>query len=176
MTDPEVARLTFKAVLHRPPGREEFARLVERRLHHLTDTVAESPGYRVLPGVEQLLPSLIEAGYMLGLLTGNVEGAAHVKLHRAGLNRFFAFGGYGSDSPDRAEVARIALRRGSMVYGEPLEPAAAIVVGDTPHDVAAAHAAGLRCVGVGSGHYKADELRAAGADWAIPTLEDGLPL
>jgi phosphoglycolate phosphatase-like HAD superfamily hydrolase len=176
MTDPEVGRRTFEAVLHRAPEQQEFARLLERRLHHLYDTVAESKGYRVLPGVEKLLPTLLDGGYLLGLVTGNVEAAAHVKLHRARLNRFFSFGGYGSDSPGRAELTRIALRRAALVYGEEVTPEQALVVGDTPHDVEAAHAAGIACVGVGSHNFDVDALRAAGADYVLASLEDGLPL
>jgi phosphoglycolate phosphatase len=176
MTDPDVGRRTFEAVLHRSPERHEFARLLERRLHYLHQTVAESKGYRVLPGVEELLPKLIDEGRLLGLTTGNVEAAAHVKLHRANLNRFFSFGGYGSDSTDRAELTRTALRRASLVYGETVDADQAVVVGDTPHDVEAAHAAGMACVGVGSHHFTADQLRDAGADYAIASLEDGLPV
>ncbi|MEU0837161.1 HAD hydrolase-like protein [Streptomyces sp. NPDC005969] len=119
-TDPDVGRKTFEAVLGRKPERHEFARLLERRLHYLRRTVTESEHYRVLPGVEDLLLGLVDEGYLLGLITGNLEAAAHIKLHRARLNRFFSFGGYGSDSNDRAEITRIALRRGSLVYGEHL--------------------------------------------------------
>jgi phosphoglycolate phosphatase-like HAD superfamily hydrolase len=176
MTDPEVGRLTFRAVLHREPERHEFTRLLERRLHYLHQTVVESKTYRVLPGVERLLPALIEDGYLLGLVTGNVEGAAHIKLHRARLNRFFSFGGYGSDSTDRAELTRMALRRANLVYGEPLGKEEAVIVGDTPHDVEAAHAAGVKCIGVGSHHFTVDQLRRAGADYAVSSLEEGLPL
>jgi phosphoglycolate phosphatase len=176
MTDPDVGRRTFVAVLHRDPGRKEFTRLLERRLHYLHQTVEESKDYRVLPGVQELLPGLIEEGYLLGLVTGNVEAAAHIKLHRAGLNRFFSFGGYGSDSSDRGELTGIALKRASLVYGEPVVPGQAIVVGDTPHDVEGAHAAGLQCVGVGSHHFTAEQLRDAGADYAIASLQEGLPL
>jgi phosphoglycolate phosphatase len=111
---------------------------------------------------------------MLGLVTGNVEAAAHIKLHRARLNRFFSFGGYGSDSPDRSEVTRVAVGRGSVVYGEPLGPERCLVVGDTPHDVRAAHGAGVACVAVSSGSRSA-ALRAAGADWVIESLVGGLP-
>jgi len=176
MTDPDVGRRTFQAVLHREPERNEFTRLLERRLHYLHRTVAESEGYRVLPGVQELLPRLIVDGYMLGLVTGNVEAAAHVKLHRARLNRFFSFGGYGSDASDRGELTRIALKRATIVYGEPLSPAQAIVVGDTPHDVEGAHAAGLACVGVGTHHFNVQQLRDAGADYAIASLKEPLPL
>jgi len=176
MTDPEVGRKTFEAVLNRKPERKEFTRLLERRLHYLHETVAESANYRVLPGVEALLPRLIEEGYLLGLVTGNVEAAAHIKLHRARLNRFFSFGGYGSDSPDRGELTRIALERAALVYGEPVAADQAIVIGDTPRDVEGAHAAGIACVGVGSHHFTVDQLRAAGADYAIASLSEGLPL
>jgi phosphoglycolate phosphatase-like HAD superfamily hydrolase len=176
MTDPEVGRKTFEAVLNREPERKEFTRLLERRLHYLHETVAESEDYRVLPGVEELLPKLIDDGYLLGLVTGNVEAAAHVKLHRARLNRFFSFGGYGSDASDRGELTRIALRRAALVYGEPVSAAQALVVGDTPHDVEGAHAAGIACVGVGSHKFTVDQLREAGADYAIGSLTEGLPL
>ena len=175
MTDPEVGRKTFEAVLGREPPDDEFARLLERREHYLHRTVAESDDYRVLPGVEELLPSLLHEGYLLGIVTGNLEGSAHIKLHRARLNRFFSFGGYGSDSPDRTEVTRVALRKAALVYGAPLKEHQAIVVGDTPHDVDAAHAAGLECVGVGSHNYDAGQLRAAGADYVIDSLAEGLP-
>jgi len=176
MTDPEVGRKTFESVLHRAPERKEFTRVLERRLHYLHRTVAESEGYRVLPGVQELLPRLIEDGYLLGLVTGNVEAAAHVKLHRAQLNRFFSFGGYGSDSTDRGELTRTALKRASLVYGEAVSPAQAITVGDTPLDVEGAHAAGIACVGVGSYHFNVQQLRDAGADYAIASLEEGLPV
>jgi phosphoglycolate phosphatase-like HAD superfamily hydrolase len=175
MTDPDVGRKTFEAVLQRKPERKELTRLLERRLHYLHKTVAESKGYRVLAGVEELLPKLIEDGYLVGLVTGNVEAAAHIKLHRAQLNRFFSFGGYGSDATDRGELTRIALERATLVYGEPVSAAQAIVVGDTPHDVEGAHAAGMACVGVGSHNFTVDQLREAGADYAIASLSEGLP-
>jgi phosphoglycolate phosphatase-like HAD superfamily hydrolase len=176
MTDPDVGRKTFKAVLKREPERKEFTRLLERRLDYLHTTVEESKGYKVFPGVEELLRKLIEDGYLLGLVTGNVEAAAHIKLHRARLNRFFSFGGYGSDSTVRGELTKTALKRAALVYGEPVTAAEALVVGDTPHDVEGAHAAGIACVGVGAYHFTADQLREAGADYTISSLAEGLPL
>ena len=62
MTDPEVGRRTFVAVVGHSPSRAEFSRLLERRLQHLYETVADSTGYRVLAGVEKLLPRLIDDG------------------------------------------------------------------------------------------------------------------
>ncbi len=176
MTDPDVGRQTFVAVLDRQPSRAEFAKLLERRLHYLYETVADSDHYQVLDGVEELLPRLLDEGYLLGLVTGNLEAAAHMKLHRAKLNRYFSFGGYGSDSTDRGELTRIALSRAALVYGEKVTPQQCLVVGDTPHDAEGAHAAGIKCVGVASHNFDADQLKAGGADYVIASLKEGLPL
>jgi phosphoglycolate phosphatase len=176
MTEPEVARLTFEKVLGREPTRRELATLMSRRLHRLPQTVAESTGFRILPGVTETLERLHAAGYLLGITTGGVEAAAHIKLGRAKLSHYFCFGGYGSDSTDRVELTRRALERASMLLGEPIEPAEAMVVGDTPPDVDAAHGVGATAVGVATGHYTKEELRAAGADYALGSLEEPLPL
>ena len=108
--DPAVGRQAFEAVIGREPSDEEMDALMEKRLEYLPEEVESSEGYRVMPGVEDLLERLIDDGFLLGLTTGNVEGAAHIKLARVNLNRFFSFGGYGSDSPDRTELTKIALR------------------------------------------------------------------
>lgn len=175
-TDPEVGRASFRGALGRVPTKAELARLMALRLRFLPDEVEGSEGYRVLPGVEETLERLIEAGRLLGLTTGNVEAAAHIKLARANLNRFFSFGGYGSDSPDRAELTRRAVERAAVVSGGTVEARECIAVGDTPRDVAAAHGAGIRLLGVATGSYDAAELREAGADWAVATLEENLPV
>jgi phosphoglycolate phosphatase len=170
--DPEVGRQCFRAALGREPRDDEMAKLMAARLAHLPEEVDNSPGYRVMEGAEDLLEHLIDEGYLLGLVTGNVEAAAHIKLARAGLNRFFSFGGYGSDSPDRTELTRKSLERGGVVAGAPLGPGTTIAVGDTPRDIDAGHGAGIRVAGVATGDYTVEELRDAGADFAIPTLRD----
>lgn len=113
--DPEVGRVVFEKAIGREPTEEEAEALMRRRLDHLPEEVESSPGFVVKDGVVELLERLIEEGIMLGLTTGNVEEAAHIKLARPNLNRYFAFGGYGSDSPDRTELTRMALERGEFV-------------------------------------------------------------
>ena len=103
MTDPEVGRVTFRNVIGREPTPDEMALLMNRRNAYLPRTVAESERYRVLDGVPETLERLSQSGFLLGLTTGGVETAAHLKLARADLNHYFCFGGYGSDSSDRAE-------------------------------------------------------------------------
>jgi phosphoglycolate phosphatase len=176
MTDPEIAAIVFREVIGREGTAEERAKAIGAYLKHLPDTVRESSDYRVMLGVEELLDRLIDGGRLLGLVTGNVEAAAHIKLSRAHLNRFFSFGGYGSDSADRTEVTEAALRRGELVSGNNLDADACIAVGDTPRDVKAAHGAGIRVVGVATGSYSVDQLDQAGADWAIPQISDSFPV
>lgn len=175
MTDPEIAAIVFREVIGREGSAGERAKAIGCYLKHLPDAVAESGGYRVMPGVEELLDRLIEDGVLLGLVTGNIEAAAHIKLARGHLNRFFSFGGYGSDSADRTEVTEAALSRAKLVSGDTLDNGSCISVGDTPRDVTAGHGAGIRVVGVATGSYGIEELSQAGADWAISQLSDSFP-
>jgi phosphoglycolate phosphatase-like HAD superfamily hydrolase len=175
MTDPEIVKIIFREVVGREGSQAERSKAIAAYLKHLPDAVAESDGYRVMPGVEELLDRLIDAGLLLGLVTGNIEAAAHIKLARGRLNRFFSFGGYGSDSADRTEVTEAALRRGELVSGGTIQDGACIAVGDTPRDVKAGHGAGIKVVGVATGSYGVEELRDAGADWALATVELDFP-
>ena len=175
MTDPEVGRVTFRNVIGREPSPEEMAALITKRSEFLTQVVTESRGYRVLEGVPETLQRLADAGFLLGLTTGGVEAAAHIKLARADLNKYFSFGGYGSDSSDRAELTRRAIERAGAILGEPVDARRVLVVGDTPLDIEAAHAAGAVAVGVASGHFDEEQLRAAGADYVLGSLREELP-
>ena len=175
MTDPEIAEIVFREVLHREGSAEERAEAIGCYLGHLADAVAESEGYYVIEGIAELLPRLVEKGILLGIVTGNIEPAAHIKLARGDLDRFFGFGGYGSDARDRTELTKKALERGGSVAGHPLDPAETIAIGDTPRDVRAGHGAGIRVVGVATGSYAVDELTDAGADWSIENVMDGFP-
>jgi phosphoglycolate phosphatase len=175
MTDPEVGRVALRNILGRDPDGRELAAAMGRYLGHLCAAIEEADGYRVMPGIEELLERLVEQGHLLGLTTGNVEAAAHIKLSRAGLNRFFSFGGYGSDSKERTELTRQALQRGQLVSGGALTESSCISVGDTPRDVSAGHGAGIEVVGVATGNFSVQQLREAGADWAIADVTSGFP-
>ena len=172
-TDPQVARETFTAVLGRAPSDDELGRLYFRYLQHLSDDIV-SDQYRVLPGAVETLRALGDAGVLLGIVSGAMEGAARTKLFPADLNRFFIFGAYGSDSPDRAELTGIAIEKATRLHGR-LTPAQVAVVGDTPRDIEAASAAGAISVGVASGNFSVDQLTAAGGDHVLVSLEERFP-
>ena len=90
-------------------------------------------------------------------------------------NRYFPFGGYGSDSADRVELTQRAIERGGRLIGHELDHARVQVVGDTPKDLDAAHGAGCVGIGVATGHYSAEELGSAGADHVLTSLRDPYP-
>jgi phosphoglycolate phosphatase len=173
-TDPQVARATFKGVLGRDPSADELNKIYAHYLLNLAQDIVVSEQYRVLPGAQTCLEHLGEAGAVLGLVSGAMEGAARTKLVPANLNRFFLFGAYGTDSPDRAELTTIAIEKARRLH-ERLTPDRVYVVGDTPHDVEATRAAGAVSVAVASGHYSVEELTRAGADHVLASLEDRFP-
>jgi phosphoglycolate phosphatase len=176
MTDPDVGARTFAAVMGREPTAHELAQLLQRRLEHLPEAVAQSEGYRVLPGVPERLRQLSRDGHLLGIITGNGDGAAHIKLARGDLNRWFTFGAYAVAGLDRAGIVRHAVERGEAMLGRDVPNAEIFVVGDTPRDVEAAHATGCTAIAVATGHYDVAALREAGADRVVETMEQPLPL
>jgi phosphoglycolate phosphatase len=176
MTDPVVARETFRGTLGREATTDEVIRLMMRYVLRLPIEVDSSPGYRVMPGVEDLLTRLVEADTLLGLVTGNIEGAAHIKISRARLGRFFLFGGYGSDSSVRSDLTRAAIARAGALSGREIDASEVMVVGDTPRDIEAAHGAGAIAVGVATGEYSVGQLRDGGADHVLRSFaDDGFP-
>ncbi len=168
--DPEVGLECFRGALGREPAAEEMTKLMALRQRYLAEEVEASPGYRVMPGVVAVLERLTAEGRLVGLITGNTEPAAHIKLARADLNKYFAFGGYGSDANERVDVCRKALDRAERAATGELDRAGSIAIGDTPLDVAAGHGAGIRVVGVATGEYTIEQLREGGADWVVETL------
>ncbi|HMY25856.1 MAG TPA: HAD family hydrolase [Solirubrobacterales bacterium] len=185
MTDHDVAFAALRTVLDREPSHQDIEELTPVYVRELPEAVASSEKYRIEPGIVELLERLASEGIPLGMTTGNIEPAARIKMERGDLNRFFAFGGYGSDSPNRAELTLHAIKRGvvtcatgSFPNGRPqvLSKDDFIAVGDTPRDVSAAHEAGIRIVSVATGLFDLETLKAAGPEWALPTVEEGFPV
>ena len=127
----------------------------------------------VMPGVAVLLSRLrAQAGWHLALLTGNYETAARLKLRYFGLDEFFEWGVFGEESGDRRVLGRIALERARARDVPEPSCAGAVVIGDTPDDIACAHAAGARSLAVATGSFTRDQLTAAGAHHAVEDLSD----
>jgi len=148
-----------------------------RRLYvtHLAEEIVH-PGEGVkdvMPGIRELLGRLhARSDVALGLLTGNFEDGARIKLEYFDLWRYFPVGAFGGDSADRNDLVPVALRRARERGLADVPPSRVLVVGDTPHDVACAHAVGARAVAVATGGYDVDRLRETGADHVFKDLSD----
>jgi phosphoglycolate phosphatase len=124
--------------------------------------------YGALPGVAELVDRLgRRADVLLGLCTGNVARGAELKLGAAGLWGRFRFGGYGNDAEPRADIVRAAWKR-----AQELGATSALVIGDTPRDILAAHDAGLPACGVATGRFTVHELAEHGAEIVLSDFSD----
>ena len=172
-TDALIARQLFAAfeIEDTPEHRERFfgayAKLLRSAISRNGDRA------RILPGVQQLLNHFAEAdGQHLGLLTGNIETGARIKLGHVGVDSHFEFGAFGDDAEHRDELGPIALDRARRHTGESIEPDNAVVIGDTPRDVSCARAAGMKVVAVATGRFSRSELERCEPDAVLDNLED----
>lgn len=127
------------------------------------------------PGAPEALRAIDDReGVVQSLLTGNIEANARIKLGAFGLDSLvdFEIGGYGADHTVRSELVPVALGRARAKHGVEIPPEDVTLVGDTPLDVEAAHAAGARVVAVATGPYRVEELEQAGPDAAFADLCD----
>lgn len=156
------------------PNEEQTHRFFEIYHKHLEESLESNPAEgKVLDGVFELLEELVVSRHaQLGLLTGNTELGAAIKLRHYGLDQHFSFGAYGSDRADRNLLGHIALERALAVTGKAFTPERTLIIGDTPKDIACAHAIGAKCLAVATGQFSAAELEQAGADWVLGSLRE----
>ena len=150
-----------------------FARFADEIHKPVPMDVAKHRFKGVLPGVREVLDALDgRPDVFLGLLTGNYEQGARIKLEYFGLWRHFRCGAYGDDSLDRHALVPVAVGRSRQAGCPEVDPRDVVIIGDTPLDVACARDAGVSCLAVATGGYGADALRAAGADTVFESLSD----
>jgi phosphoglycolate phosphatase-like HAD superfamily hydrolase len=170
-TDREIARLVLRG--HGVPDADidagtwpwmSLACDLHAEAAHLHAPPAAAPDARAVAQV------LAREGAELALVTGNLEAIGRAKVAAAGLGDLFADGrgGFGSDSEVRADLVRLARERAAGVFPD----AQVVVVGDTPRDVMAARAAGVRVIAVATGAHDAAAL--ADADAVVPDLTGAL--
>jgi phosphoglycolate phosphatase-like HAD superfamily hydrolase len=146
--------------------------ILESYLEFLNNEIDVTTSYKVLPGIEVILNELSgRSDISIGLATGNIEAGARIKLERGNLNRYFPFGGFGSDSENRTELVRAAVDKAAAYMGRTPNPVEVFVIGDTPRDIYAGREAGFLTVGVATGKFSMRELAEAGATLAISDFE-----
>ena len=150
-----------------------FARFAEE-IHRPVPVDSATHRFKgVLPGVREVLHALDgRPDVFLGLLTGNYEQGARVKLEYFDLWRHFRCGAYGDDSLDRHALVPVAVARSRQAGCPEVVPRDVVIIGDTPLDVACARDACVSCLAVATGGYSGEALRAAGADTVFESLSD----
>lgn len=152
-----------------------LADLQRRYVANLSEEI-QHPGQgrkAVMPGIPEILHHLDRReDVVLGLLTGNFEDGARVKLGYFDLWRYFRLGAFGGDAADRNALVPFAVERARACGLPEIGDSDVLVVGDTPHDVTCAHAAGAIAVAVATGSSSVDDLRATGAEHVFEDLSD----
>lgn len=159
-----------------PMGDGILFSIVSRYVAILQGEITNPRGH-IHPGVVELLDALRETdGYRLGLLTGNIEPGARIKLGAFDLNGYFPIGAFGDDSEDRNNLLPIAVEKLRMMTGIDIGYTNCIVVGDTPLDVACSKPFGAISVAVATGPYSYESLLETGADYVLEDLSDAMEI
>ena len=170
-TDGAIVRQMF-AAHDIPPTPENIADLFDGYVHHLARELPRREG-RVLPGIVELLEALHQRGdCVLGLLTGNIEKGAELKLSHYGVWDFFEFGAFADDHVDRNKLGPVAQARAVEKHGVSFAAEDVYVLGDTPRDIDCARAAGFVAVAIATGGYGQDELAEHRPDFLFGDLSD----
>ncbi len=148
----------------------EVDALKSKYLENLSKEI-NNPWKTIKPGVPEILDSLTGTSIAMGLLTGNLEAGANIKLGSFDLMKFFSEGAFGSDHEDRNSLLPIAIDKFSKI-GISTVPEKSVVIGDTPRDVTCAKIHNAHAIGVATGPYSVDDLKEAGADLVLEDLSD----
>jgi len=163
-TDPQILRELVMDAVGRPRFEAALDSVLDRYVEELSRRLRPE-AVVVKPGVPSLLDRLAhDPRVTLGLLTGNIERGARLKLEPAGLNRYFPFGAFGDDSADRYCLPPIAVVRAREATGRDFPSESVVIVGDSVHDVGCGRALGARTIAVATGPTSAEALAAERPD------------
>lgn len=152
---------------------ERIAAFFAYYLEELERELLVETRHRLYPGVAELVPALAaDPAVGLGLLTGNIEEGARLKLAHFGLWEHFAVGAYGSDDATRDRLGPVAMARAQERFGRRFHGSEVVVIGDTPADVRCARAIGAVAVAVATGRPTRETLEAAGPDLLLDSLAE----
>jgi phosphoglycolate phosphatase-like HAD superfamily hydrolase len=172
-TDPQIVRELLHADIGGEKTEEKLEHAFEVYLAELARRLTPPGTVVPKPGISALLERLAaNPKVTLGLLTGNLEMGARLKLEPPDYNRYFPFGAYGSDSADRYTLPPIAVARALAHTGRRFEGKSVVIVGDSVHDVACGRSIGVRSVGVATGITSTERLAAENADVVLESFAD----
>jgi phosphoglycolate phosphatase len=131
----------------------------------------EQKDLKVMDGVRQLLGNLKNLEIPMGLVTGNMENIAWLKLEKVGLKEYFKFGGFGDHTTKRSILVKMALESSEANVGS-IYRGHVFLIGDTPRDMVGGVKLGVRTIGVATGDFSQEELVLSGAEFILKDLKD----
>jgi len=173
-TDPQIIRdLLGRAGLDEAAIRADEETVYRRYATLLETEIGDGRGVTIYPGVRELVETLAARhDVVVGLLTGNIEAGARIKLRPTGLWPFFRLGAYGSDDADRTRLPRVAAGRAEQLVGRAFRGPDTVIIGDTPRDIGCARAFGARAIAVATGWHSLDDLAAHRPDYVFADFSD----
>ena len=171
-TDPQIAHMVLRdAGWNEQEIDARMPRLWDRYVAGLAKQ--ERSRVRELPGVRALLDALrADERVTLALLTGNIERGARLKLGGPGLNEYFPFGAFGSDSPRRDELPPIAIHRAEEFSGHRFRGRGVVIIGDSIYDIRCGAPHSATTIAIASGKTPGEKLRAENPDHFFTSAED----
>ncbi len=123
-----------------------------------------------LPGVKELLSTLLRNGVVLGVVTGAIKEIARLKLRKAGLTGYFKIRVFGDQALLRSDLVRLALRQNEENNWAPENRV--FLFGDTPKDIEAGKVCRVKTIGVATGLVSREELAKTLPDYLFDDLTD----
>jgi phosphoglycolate phosphatase-like HAD superfamily hydrolase len=170
-TDPQIARMILRDAGHSDAGID--ARMPDLWDRYLSELAGNATGrVRELPGIRTVVDVLRDhPDVVLALLTGNIEQGARLKLAAPGLNDYFPFGAFGSDSEHREKLPPFAVSRAAQATGRHFTGSDVVIIGDSIYDVRCGTPHSARTIAIASGKTSAEALLAENPDHFFPTAE-----
>lgn len=173
-TDPQILSEILRAAqMSEEEIQSRLSDMFELYISILKEELKKCNRYIMHKGIPEILEILDKHDEVcLGLLTGNIETGARLKLDIFDLNRYFPIGAYGSDSADRMELPHVANLRAKDHYGVMFRPDQLVIIGDSIYDVMCAKGYGARSIAVNTGVTQREALEEQDPDYLFATLED----
>jgi phosphoglycolate phosphatase len=173
-TDPQI--LTEIMTASQMPMHEisdAIPKVIDQYLDLLQEEIVASKYYIVHDGVYMLLEAIAAHPAMyLGLLTGNVERGARMKLDHFDLNKHFELGAYGSDSANRLDLPAVAVERAKQLFKIHFRPDEVVIIGDSVNDVLCAKGYNAKCIAVNTGKTSWEDLEHSNPEYLFKSLSD----
>lgn len=172
---PNLQGMTDKQIIYQVAKKNSikinnFQTIIDRIVEHYKEN-AKREKIKPLRGTREVLNILDDMKIPKGIVTGNIKDIAWIKLKRAKFSDYFGFGAFGDEGCQRSTLLRLALKRAEKIHNK-INPKESIIVGDTPRDIQAGKKVGTITVGVATGDFTIEELKKAGADHVLKSLEE----